>query len=199
MRPVLAIVVIVVALGSVRAYISFVDSVTGREFAPIQEIQATGRFHVDLTISFDAHADVFTPESVLLELHGGRILLQMEESVAAGTVLTIDPVEGIVEGANEFYLKVSTAEAEAEEDGAFSLSGDDPPPESTSEGDLEGADKSRAVRIRVFRDDQLIAEETIWSGPGEPVDGIVTVHLPAGSGSTEDHDHDHEHAEKGPS
>ena len=195
MRPVLAIVVIVVALGSVRAYISFVDSVTGREFAAIQEIEAAGRFHLDLTISFDAHADVFTPESVLLELHGGRTLLQMEESVLAGTVLTIDPVEGIVEGANEFYLKVATAEAE--EDGAFSLSGDDPLPESTSEGDLKGADKSRAVRIRVFRDDQLIAEETIWSEPGEPVDGTVTVHLPAGSTSTEDHGH--EHAQEGPS
>ena len=37
MRPVLAIVVIVLALGSVRAYISFVGPVTGRAFAPIQD------------------------------------------------------------------------------------------------------------------------------------------------------------------
>ena len=63
--------------------------------------------------------------------------------------------------------------------------------------DLEGADKSRAVRIRLFRDGQLMDEETFWSEPGLAVEDIMTVILPAGSVAVEDPHH--EHAEKGPS
>ena len=198
MRPLLAIGVILVALGSVKAYITFVDSVTGRVFTQTLEVQADGRFRVDLTISFDAHASAFNPESVLLTLHGGRTLLQRETSVPAGTVLSIDiPSSWIVEGANEFYFKVATGEAEMEDNAAFSLSGEDPLPESTPQGDLGGADKSRAVRIRMFQDGQLIDEETFWSEPGLAVEDIMTVILPAGSVAVEDPHH--EHAEKGPS
>ena len=196
MRPLLAVGVIVVALGSVQAYITFVGSVTGGKYGRIEQTAAEGRFHVNLTISFNARATVFEPESVLFQLHG-RTLLRMEEPVPAGTVLPIDPVDGIVEGVNEFYLKVATAEAEAEEDGDFSLSADDAPGESTAAAGPGGADKSRAVRVQVFRDDQLIVEETIWSELGQAVDGTVTLLVPAGSGTTDDDDH--EHAPKGPS
>ena len=199
MRPLLAVGVIVVALGSVQAYITFVGSVTGGKYGRIEQTAAEGRFHVNLTISFNARATVFEPESVLFQLHG-RTLLQTEEPVPAGTVLSIDPVDGIVEGVNEFYLKVATGDEETEEteeNAAFSLSADDAPGESTAAAGPGGADKSRAVRIQVFRDDQLIVEETIWSEVGQAVDGTVTLLVPAGSGTTDDDDH--EHAPKGPS
>ena len=195
MRPLLAVGVIVVALGSVQAYITFVGSVTGGKYGRIELTAAEGRFHVNLTISFNARATVFEPESVLFKLHGGRTLLQIEEPVPAGTVLTIDPVEGIVEGENEFYLKVATGDVEIEEDAAFSLSTDDTLAESTAAAGPGGADKSRAVRIQVFRNDQLIVEKTIWSEVGQAVDGTVTVVVPA-AGTTDDDDH--EHARKGP-
>jgi hypothetical protein len=198
MRPLLAIGVILVALGSVKAYITFVDSITGRLFTQTLEVQAEGRFRVDLTISFDARANAFNPQSVLLTLHGGRTLLQREKPVPAGTVLSTDiPLSWIVEGANEFYFKVATGEAEIEDNAAFSLSGEDPVPESNPQGDLEGADKSRAVRIRVFRDGQLVDEETFWSEPGLAVEDTMTVILPAGSTAAQDQHQ--EHAEKGPS
>ena len=196
MRPLLAVGVIVVALGSVQAYITFVGSVTGGKYGRIEQTAAEGRFHVKLTISFNAHATVFEPESVLFQLHG-RTLLRMEEPVPAGTVLPIDPVDGIVEGVNEFYLKVATGDEETEENAAFSLLADDAPGESTAAAGPGGADKSRAVRVQVFRDDQLIVEETIWSELGQAVDGTVTLLVPAGSGTTDDDDH--QHAPKGPS
>ena len=185
MRPVLAIVVIAVALGSVKAYTSFVGSATGREHEQFQETAAEGRFHLELTLSFDARGDAFNPESVLLKLHGDRVLLQVEEPVSAGTVLDVDPVEGIVVGSNEFYLKVATGENDTDAD-AFSLSTEDVASESTVAG---GADKSRAVRIRVFQDDQPIAEKTIWSEPGQAVDGTVTIEILSAARPAGEHVH----------
>jgi hypothetical protein len=111
-------------------------------------------------------------ESVLLSLHGDTPLLRIEEDVPAGTVLVVDPVEGIVVGENEFYLKVATGEAESGGESAFSLPGDE-----TSDESLPAEDRSRAVRVRVFQDDQLLAEKTLWSAPGQAVDGIITVHV----------------------
>ena len=172
MRPLLAIAVIIGALGSVRAYVSFVNSATGREHQQFQETAAEGRFHLDLTLTFDARSDVFNLESVLLSLHGDTPLLKIEEDVPAGTVLVVDPVEGIVVGENEFYLKVATGEAESGGESAFSLPGDE-----TSDESLPAEDRSRAVRVRVFQDDQLVAEKTLWSEPGQAVEGIIAVHL----------------------
>ena len=172
MRPLLAIAVIIGALGSVRAYISFVNSATGREHHQFQETAAEGRFHIDLTLTFDARGDVFNPESILLSLHGDTPLLKIEEEVPAGTVLVVDPVEGIVVGENEFYLKVATGEAESDGESAFSLPGDETPDESLSAGD-----RSRAVRVRIFQDDQLVAEKTLWSEPGQAVEGIIALHV----------------------
>ncbi|MFP6753016.1 MAG: hypothetical protein VB855_15145 [Pirellulaceae bacterium] len=188
MRPLLAIAVIAVALGSVKAYTSFVSSATGRDHGQFQETDAEERFHLELTLSFDARGDAFNPESVLLKLHGGRILLQIEEPLPAGTVLVVDPVEGIVVGTNEFYLKVATGEDDSDA-AAFSLSTEDAPAESTAAAGLEGSDKSRAVRIRVFQDDQPIAERTIWSEPGQAVDGIVTIQVSAAAGPADEHTH----------
>jgi len=178
MRPLLAIAVIAVALGSVKAYTSFVSSATGRDHGQFQETDAEGRFHLELTLSFDARGDAFNPESVLLKLHGGRILLQIEEPLPAGTVLVVDPVEGIVVGTNEFYLKVATGEDDTDA-AAFSLSTEDAPVESTA----------AAVRIQVFQDDQPIAERTIWSEPGQAVDGIVTIQVSAAAGPADEHTH----------
>jgi hypothetical protein len=172
MRPLLAIAVIIGAFGSVRAYVSFVNSATGREHQQFQETAAEGRFHLDLTLTFDARSDVFNLESVLLSLHGDTPLLRIEEDVPAGTVLIVDPVEGIVVGENEFYLKVATGEAESGGESAFSLPGDE-----TFDESLPAEDRSRAVRVRVFQDDQLVAEKTLWSEPGQAVDGIITVHV----------------------
>ncbi|MDP7205814.1 MAG: hypothetical protein QGH11_09610 [Pirellulaceae bacterium] len=185
MRPFLAIVVIAVALGSVKAYTSFVGSATGGNHQQFQETAAEGRFHLELTLSFDARGDAFNPESVLLKLHGDRILLQIEEPVSAGTVLDVDPVEGIVVGKNEFYLKVATGEDDTDAAG-FSLSTEDVASESTEAG---GADKSRAVRIRVFQDDQPIAEKTIWSEPGQAVEGLVVIEVSSADGPTGEHVH----------
>ena len=188
MRPLLAIGVVVISLGTVYQYVSFVAGINHRAGSGFREISAEGRFHVDLTFTFDANADIFTTDSVLLQLHGGRELLRSQDPVSAGTILTIDPVEGIVVGANEFYLKVSTAEAEQLENDEFSLS---PSPQDQEPAEAGGpsADKSRAVRIRVFRDDVLMVEQTFWSEPGQAVDGVLVIEVPGAGDQPAQHQH----------
>lgn len=196
MRPLLAMGVVFLSLGAVYRYVTFVDSFNAQAPSGYREIQAEGRFHVDLTLTFDARGDIFSQETVLLQLHGGRELLRSEDPVAAGTVLKIDPVEGIVVGPNEFYLKVSTAEEEPSSDSGFSLEAPSFDEDPLDENDVEqsdSSDKSRAVRIRIFRDDLLLAEQTFWSEPGQAVDGVFQLDVPATGGSEETHEHDHSH------
>ena len=85
---------------------------------------------------------------------------------------------------------MDTPEAGATADAAaFSLSTEDALSESTAAAGPEGSDKSRAVRIRVFQDDQPIAEKTIWSEPGQAVDGIVTIQVSTVAGPADEHAH----------
>ena len=44
---------------------------------------------------------------------------------------------------------------------------------SASEGDV-----ARALRLRVLRDGDPIADSTLWSAPGAPCEGVVEVKVP---------------------
>ena len=43
--------------------------------------------------------------------------------------------------------------------------------------------RARAVRVRILRDGNPLADETLWSEPGEVVQGAVLVHVPAWVGA----------------
>ena len=119
------------------------------------------RFSVEVTLTFDAGPDAFAlnlsdAPSVLVQLRGTD-LLRRQDAVAAGDQLLIEDVSGIVTGNNEFFVQVT-------------------PRDLTSP-------VARAVRVRVLRDEMALADETLWSEPGEVVRGAVVVAVPEWAGA----------------
>jgi hypothetical protein len=169
MRPILALLLCLAIFGAVAGYLQFAREVQVRIAAlpadPQEELSAEGKFSLEATLSFDAGADsAFSLDpakstSVRVQFRGHELLL-VDEPVAAGSSLRIEDVEGIVPGVNEFFIEAQPAS--------------------------QGLPVAHAARIRVFRDGHPIAEETLWSEPGLPVQGIVRVDVP-------EHASDHEH------
>jgi hypothetical protein len=115
-----------------------------REF---QALEAQGVYRLEITASFDAESDPFAldiddttnPSALLVRLRGEEIL-RREEGVKAGSPIVVSPVEGLTVGRNEFYMEAS-------------------PP-------LDLAERSHAVRVRIFRDETALLDRTLWTEPG---------------------------------
>jgi hypothetical protein len=159
---------VVVILGSVWLYLAFVASVPVGEYEP-RERAAEGVFAVELTLTFDAELDAFAlePDASPVELNfQGRNLVAGKGPFRRGEPIRISPVAGIVEahgeqsGRNSFVFRAIPKPSEAD---PFSV-------ESTAPAQL-----AHAARIRIFRDDQLVGEQTLWSEPGQPVSGTVEI------------------------
>jgi hypothetical protein len=163
MRPLAAILLAILILGCVKAYTLFENSLPSPVVLSNTQDRAAGKFSVDITPTFDAAPDDFAlePLSVLIQLQGQE-LFRSQERLPAGNAIVVEDVEGVVEGANSFFIKIAPAESDF-----------------TSQ---------RAVRIRVLRDGESVSEETLWSEPGAAVEGIVNVHV-AHSHSSEPHSH----------
>ena len=153
MRPLAAILLAVLILGSVKAYQLFESSLPAPVSVAQAQVSAAGQFSVDLTLTFDAGPDDFAlaPLSALVELQG-RELYRSRERIPEGRAIVVEDVAGVVEGVNSFFIKIAPAEADST--------------------------RQRAVRVRVLRDGVSIAEETLWSEPGAAVEGIVQVGVP---------------------
>ena len=153
MRPILAI--LVAAIVGVGLSL-FLRSQKPTDAAPLLGSSvAEGDFGLAITLTFDAGPDPFALDadsapSLTVE-HHGKLLLRETESLPAGKPIRIDNVEGIVDGQNTFYVRCT-----AQNEEAF---------------------VARAIRVEVLRDDQTIAEETLWSDPGKPVRGPVNVEV----------------------
>ncbi len=197
LRLVLAAVFSLAVLGTVKGYMLFLHSLPAVASHRLSAASAArGHFRVDVTLSFTARADAFSvePMSLALSLQGGQRLLELTEPIQAGRVVTIDPVEGITEGLNELFIEIGTA---ADEDVGASPEGAD----GFGAGPVlaaNGAAVARAVRVRVLRDDVVIAEETVWSDPGEPVTGRIILDVPPAAGVDDAHEgrgaHEDEHS-----
>jgi hypothetical protein len=160
MRPLLALLLSLAIFGAVAGYLQFARAVqrrTAAETVHAAESVAEGKFSLEATLSFDAGADTAfsldpTKSMAVRVQFRGRELLKIDEPVAAGTPLRMDEVEGIVPGPNEFYLEAHPAN--------------------------QGLPLAHAARMRVFRDGHPIADETLWSEPGLPVQGVLRVDVP---------------------
>ena len=164
MRPLIALVVAVIILGSVEAYVQFHKSLPKPQAVQSRFQLAEGKFSVDLTPTFEARPDEFDldPASVLVELHG-KELFRSRDVVKQGEPIVIDEVPGVAEGSNSFYIKVAPGN--------------------------QGSSAMRAVRVRVLRDGQSVAEQTLWSEPGAPVEGVVEVLVPRSRQAAHPHEH----------
>jgi len=133
---------------------------------------ALGIYSLELTPNFSAEKDPFALDigdtadgPALVELKfGKRVLLAERSAVKAGHALRVDSVEGIRVGKNQFHVSVAVP--------ADKLTG------------------SHAVRIRILRDDVQVADQTLWSEPGHPVSGEVTLDVAPLEEESAPHDHD---------
>ena len=115
-----------------------------------------GTFGLDITLSFTAQPDSFgvetdeKPTSLLLRLNGKEILRRRDE-VAAGIPVLVEPVRGLVDGVNEFYVESSPPSGEAP--------------------------RAQAVRLRCFRDGKELTEQTYWTEAGANISATFSINL----------------------
>lgn len=170
MRPLLAALIVAAVFSLLGLYMRFEQSMRSRAQAQasrvVEPAAAKGIYSLQIELTFDAQADPFglDPASVIVEL-GGREVLRREALAAAGDVIVVDDVQGVVAGSNEFHVSVAPSD---EQRGA-----------------------ANAVRVRVLRDGVPVpgAETTIWSEPGQAVQGNVVVEVDEAA-AHEDHRHD---------
>jgi len=117
-----------------------------------------GTFGLDITLSFTAQPDSFgvetdeteKPASLLVRLNGKEIL-RRDDEVAAGIPVLVEPVRGLVDGVNEFYVESSPPSGEAP--------------------------RARAVRLRCFRDGKELTDRTNWTEAGANVSGAFSINF----------------------
>src|SRR5208283_3349491 len=126
-----------------------------------------GTFGLDITLSFAAQPDSFgvktdeKPISLLVRLNGKEILRRHDE-VAAGIPVLVEPVRGLVDGVNEFYVESSPPSGEVP--------------------------RAQALRLRCFRDGNELTEHTDWTEAGANLSAAFSINLrtdPQGEGSHE--------------
>lgn len=175
MRLFAAAIISIGLLGGLSAYMHV--KAQWRTAAPTYEPPAAaGIYSLEVTPSFSTEHNPFALDvgdgdgdgdvdaaSMSVSL-GKRVLLAKSGSIVAGEVVRVDAIEGIAVGMNELLLKV-------------------PVP-------LDKLSRSHAVRIRILRDGVQVADETLWSEPGQPVSGKVTLEVAAAEEVEEPHDHD---------
>jgi len=122
----------------------------------LQVIEAPGEYAVDLTISFDAGPDEFALDvsedapSLLVQMNGKQVVKRSGEVLASESPIRVESIEGVTVGNNEFFVQASPK-------------------------NLAGAN---CIRVRILRDDAVVANETLWSSPGEIIQGSVRLEVP---------------------
>jgi hypothetical protein len=156
MRPLLAVICVVGIIGGVEGYLIARDS--WKVARPVHRDEAApGVFAVDVTLAFDwtGEPDPFaldaTTAAPLAVRLGSQTVVEQRSPVKAGEPVVVRPAAGLVVGRNELYLRVV--------------------PGSDSIG------RPQAARLRVFRDETVIAETTFWSESGKPIEGRLAFEL----------------------
>ncbi len=160
----------VIGIGGLSLYMHTRQVVGTQENAEMR-VQRTpeGTFGLDITLSFTAQPDSFgiktdeteKPTSLLVRLNGKEILRRHDE-VAAGSPVLVEPVRGLVDGVNEFYVESSPPSGEAP--------------------------RAQAVRLRCFRDGKELIEHTDWTEASGNISAAFSINLrtdPQGDGSHE--------------
>lgn len=172
-RPLLALLVAALMLGTVKLYMivqaSLPEHASGRQITRA----AKGNFAIDVTLTFAARPDSFqfeTPGPTVVVAFGAHELLRRTDSVPPGTPLVVENVPGVVEGRNEFFIEVFAGDVSFAAENPSDATG-----LATSTAAL-----AHAVRVRVLRNGEPLpgAEQTLWSDPGEPVRGAIVVDVP---------------------
>jgi hypothetical protein len=116
------------------------------------ETPITDVYALEIASTFPMEPDAFAlqsgkenvqPPSLVVRLNG-REVLRRTDHIAIGRPIRIDSVKGLVMGRNEFLVKAYPS--------------------------LDTANQSHALRVRVLRNGDPIAEHSLWNEPGAPID-----------------------------
>ncbi|MFC1834278.1 hypothetical protein ACFL2Q_06030 [Thermodesulfobacteriota bacterium] len=164
MRPLTAILIWVILIGGLTAYMhGRTRTVKAPEF---QARSAEGSYSVEAVTTFSAEPDPFAlrtgseegPTALLIKVNGKEIL-RRDENVPRGRPVIAKDVPGIHEGLNEFYVEAA-------------------PP-------LSQADQAHAVRVRILRDGEPVAERTLWAEPGLKIAATVPLDVEKSTDTSE--------------
>lgn len=168
MRFFLVISIWIIIVGGLWGYI------TQRDLKRLQivaaspvDLRAAGTFSIQLTPTFSTEADPFalttteTPSSRFQCKLNGSPLSTGEVDLQRGKGIRYEDITGMLQGHNEIYVEAS-------------------PP--LSESNIE-----HGVRVRLYQDQTLIVDKTVWSSLGAQVSGTVSFsHQPQ---KEDEHDH----------
>jgi len=175
MRHLLVLIIGAVILGGMQFYMLTVSS-WGPAPGQVIERPATGDFRIQLTLSVDAgnsnplNNDPFaldpTNTPALEVWFRGKLLLLRKAPISADEAIVIDVKDFIegdspLEGRNNINIKMTPANLEAL--------------------------VSSAVRVQVFRDDRQLLDKTLWSEPGQPVQGEIVAEIHSEAEETHKH------------
>lgn len=157
MRLVLVAVLTIGLLVGTKWFLGANASQHNHDHAGVLLIQASGEYTVDVTLTFDAGPDEFSLEdvgdapSLVVQMNGGEVLRRTETILAAESPLQIPAIEGVIVGTNEFFVQAS-------------------PSDMSSLQPL-------SARVRIQRDGNVVADQTIWSEGGDILQGTVSLEV----------------------
>ncbi len=151
---------------------------------PVMIEEATGAFQIELTPTFESRVgdwSRFKPVSAEL-LINGRAVWSTVDPLPAGRAIRVNPGPVFVQGKNELWVAFySDLAASGDDFGVRQKLGGEAAvaDETTHDGatvDLTD-DTMRGVRVRIFRDDRMIQDQTLWSIQGGIPSGIVQLQI----------------------
>ncbi len=149
----------IIGMGGLSLYMHTREVAQAQKTVEMNERRSpAGTFGLDITLSFTAQPDSFEvkthetdkPTSLIVRLNGKEILRRYDE-VAAGIPVLVEPVKGLVDGVNEFYVESSPPSGEAP--------------------------RAQAVRLRCFRDGKELTEHTYWTEVCTNMSAIFSINL----------------------
>jgi hypothetical protein len=152
-RPALVITMSLAVFGTLAGYSRFLATLPERQRALVEPPPANGRFSLEVTRSFEAAVDAFAfaDDPALVVRLAGRDVVRRTDVVDASEPIHVDDLTGIVAGKNAFFVRAIPSDSFVRH--------------------------PCALQLRVLRDGRLIAEETLWSTPGDIVAGELRLDL----------------------
>jgi hypothetical protein len=164
MRILLALLICTAFIGGMQAYFHYRDHAA----KPVKQFTrpaATGKYRLELTATFPVEPDPYGQGRALLLNLDGKTVLELKKRAEAGQALRVDPLPGVAVGENEFYFEAN-------------------PPD-------DQLNQAHAVRVRIFRDEDLVGEHSLWSEPGTKLATTFPLKVAPAESPTKDAHDDH--------
>ncbi len=149
MRIIWVLVIWGMFVGGLTFYMQQRDTAAMVQPAAIHLEKAAGRYILSLTTTFTAEPDPFalmvdgeSPAALVVRL-GAHTIISKTGGIIAGEPVRVELTDGLKVGANELFIQAS-------------------PPLQTTNG-------AQAVRVQLYKDEQVLKEQTYWAAPGENI------------------------------